>query len=129
MNLAVANDSGSRRCLGRMCILPSVTNSCRATLLRFGGLGTAAYNVSDTKTVGIDIGKNSFHVVGHDERGAIVLRQKWSRGQLEARFSGRQRGLLRMVVPNRAQSLFQFMVIRALLASWVAQFAYCSRVN
>jgi len=28
------------------------------------------------KTVGIDIGKNSFHVVGHDERGAIVLRQK-----------------------------------------------------
>ena len=28
--------------------------------------------------VGIDIGKNSFHVVGHDERGAIVLRQKWS---------------------------------------------------
>ena len=31
--------------------------------------------------VGIDIGKNSFHIVGHDERGAIVLRQKWSRGQ------------------------------------------------
>jgi len=24
--------------------------------------------------IGIDIGKNSFHVVGHDERGAIVLR-------------------------------------------------------
>ena len=40
-----------------------------------------------SKTVGIDIGKNSFHVVGHDERGAIVLRQKWSRGQLEARFA------------------------------------------
>jgi hypothetical protein len=27
-------------------------------------------------TMGIDIGKNSFHVVGLDERGAIVLRQK-----------------------------------------------------
>ena len=26
--------------------------------------------------VGIDIGKNSFHIVGLDERGAIVLRQK-----------------------------------------------------
>ena len=26
--------------------------------------------------LGIDIGKNPFHVVGHDERGAIVLRQK-----------------------------------------------------
>src|SRR6266481_8384600 len=30
--------------------------------------------------IGIDIGKNSFHVVGHDKRGAIMLRQKWSRG-------------------------------------------------
>lgn len=37
--------------------------------------------------VGIDIGKNSFHVVGLDERGAMVLRQKWSRGQVEARFA------------------------------------------
>jgi transposase len=37
--------------------------------------------------VGIDIGKNSFHVVGQDERGTIVLRQKWSRGQVEARFA------------------------------------------
>ena len=37
--------------------------------------------------VGIDIGKNSFHIVGHDERGAIVLRQKWSRGRVEARFA------------------------------------------
>ncbi len=37
--------------------------------------------------VGIDIGKNSFHIVGHDERGAIVLRQKWSRGQVEARLA------------------------------------------
>jgi transposase len=37
--------------------------------------------------VGIDIGKNSFHVVGLDERGAIVLRQKWSRSQVEARFA------------------------------------------
>ena len=27
--------------------------------------------------IGIDIGKNSFHVVGYDRRGAIVLRQKW----------------------------------------------------
>jgi transposase len=38
-------------------------------------------------TVGVDIGKNSFHVVGLDQRGAIVLRQKWSRGQVEARFA------------------------------------------
>ena len=37
--------------------------------------------------VGIDIGKNSFHIVGHDGRGAIVLRQKWSRGQVDTRFA------------------------------------------
>ena len=37
--------------------------------------------------IGIDIGKNSFHVVGHDARGAIVPRQKWSRGQVEARLA------------------------------------------
>src|SRR6201988_1157065 len=37
--------------------------------------------------IGIDIGKNSFHVVGHNHRGAIVLRQKWSRGQVEARLA------------------------------------------
>ena len=37
--------------------------------------------------IGIDIGKNSFHVVGHDARSAIVLRQKWSRGQVEARLA------------------------------------------
>lgn len=38
-------------------------------------------------TMGIDIGKNSFHVVGLDQRGAIVLRQRWSRGQIEARLA------------------------------------------
>ena len=37
--------------------------------------------------IGIDIGKNSFHIVGLDERGAIVLRQKWSRTQVEARLA------------------------------------------
>ena len=37
--------------------------------------------------IGIDIGKNSFHIVGLDERGAIALRQKWSRGQVEARLA------------------------------------------
>src|SRR5258708_23733429 len=37
--------------------------------------------------IGIDIGNNSFHIVGQDQRGAIVLRQKWSRGQVEARLA------------------------------------------
>jgi transposase len=38
-------------------------------------------------TMGIDIGKYSFHLVGLDRRGAIVLRQKWSRSQVETRLS------------------------------------------
>ena len=37
--------------------------------------------------IGIDIGKKSFHVVGLDARGAIVRRQRWSRGHVEARFA------------------------------------------
>ncbi len=47
-------------------------------------------------TVGIDIGKNSFHVIGLDQRGAIVLRQKWSRGQVEARLANMPRCLIGM---------------------------------
>ena len=42
---------------------------------------------SEIAVIGIDIGKNSFHVVGQDRRGAIVLRQKWSRGQVETRLA------------------------------------------
>jgi hypothetical protein len=59
-----------------------------------------ARHVSETHAaiavIGIDIGKNSFHVVGHDQRGAIVLRQKWSRGQVEARLANLPRCLIGM---------------------------------
>src|SRR5437763_874519 len=41
----------------------------------------------EVAVIGIDIGKNSFHVVGLDDRGSIVLRQKWSRGQIEERLA------------------------------------------
>ena len=37
--------------------------------------------------IGIDIGKNTFHLVGLDERGSIVLRRKFSRGQVAARLA------------------------------------------
>jgi transposase len=42
---------------------------------------------TSVSVVGIDISKNSFHIVGLDSRGAIVLRQKWSRGQIDARLA------------------------------------------
>ena len=44
-------------------------------------------SIATIATMGIDIGKNWFHVVGLDQRGAMVLRQKWSRGQIEARIA------------------------------------------
>jgi transposase len=33
-------------------------------------LGRMTFNAA-VSVVGIDIGKNSFHIVGHDERGAL----------------------------------------------------------
>ena len=41
--------------------------------------------------IGIDIGKNSFHIVGRNRRSAIVLRQKWSRGEVETRLANLRR--------------------------------------
>src|ERR671920_655480 len=38
-------------------------------------------------TLGIDLGKNSFHLIGQDERGSIVLRLKLSRTQLAPRLA------------------------------------------
>ena len=38
-------------------------------------------------TLGIDLGKNVFHLIGLNGRGAITLRQRLSRRQLEARLT------------------------------------------
>jgi len=38
-------------------------------------------------TIGLDLGKNTFHLVGLDRRGAIVLQLKLSRSQLERRLA------------------------------------------
>src|SRR6202045_754964 len=39
------------------------------------------------RTIGIDTGKNTLHMIGLDERGAIVLREKVSRGRIAARLA------------------------------------------
>ena len=51
---------------------------------------------STIAVIGIDIGKNSFHVIGQDRRGSLVLRQKWSRGQVEARLANLPQCLIGM---------------------------------
>jgi transposase len=51
---------------------------------------------SAVATIGIDIGKNTFHLVGLDQRGAIVLQLKSSREQLKRRLSNLPRCLIGM---------------------------------
>jgi transposase len=38
------------------------------------------------RTIGIDTGKNTLHMIGLDEKGAIVLREKVSRTRIANRF-------------------------------------------
>ena len=47
-------------------------------------------------TIGIDLGKNTVHLVGFNKRGAIVLQQKVSRAQLERRLANIPRCLIGM---------------------------------
>jgi hypothetical protein len=47
-------------------------------------------------TIGIDLGKNTFHLVGLNKRGAIALQRKVSRSQLEHRLSNVPRCLIGM---------------------------------
>jgi hypothetical protein len=56
-------------------------------------------------TIGIDIGKNTFHLVGLDRNGAIVLRQKLSRRPQPHRGLASRRGRIprRAWCPERSQ--------------------------
>jgi len=45
-------------------------------------------------TIGIDTGKNTLHLIGLDDRGAIVLREKIARGRIAARFANVPRCLI-----------------------------------
>jgi len=49
---------------------------------------------SPITTIGIDTGKNTFHLIGFDQRGAIVLRVKVSRSQLARRLANIARCLV-----------------------------------
>ena len=42
-------------------------------------------DVAVVRTIGIDTGKNTLHMVGLDERGAIVLLEKVARYRIAAR--------------------------------------------
>jgi transposase len=57
---------------------------------------TSQKTLEPIATIGVDLGKNTFHLVGLDKRGAIVLQQKVSRGQLERRLANIPRCLIGM---------------------------------
>ena len=50
----------------------------------------------EISTIGIDLSKTSFHIIGLNARGEIVLRRKCSRRQLLHFTSNRQRMLIGM---------------------------------
>ena len=55
-------------------------------------------DVAVAHTIGIDTGKNTLHMIGLDEKGAIVLREKVSRSRIAARL------VERIAMPNRDRS-------------------------
>ena len=80
-------------------------------------------------TLGIDIGKNTFHLVGFDRKGAIALRQKLSPSQVEARLANMppsqnrqhqpavRRGGVGPVVQPRSSSAIAALTLAAAVAA------------
>src|SRR5215510_5353407 len=54
----------------------------RYAKLKEHAMRTSQQSLDTVSTIGIDVGKNTFHLVGFDPRGAIVLQQKVTRHQL-----------------------------------------------
>jgi len=46
------------------------------------------------RTIGIDTGKNTLHLIGLDDKGVIVLREKHARGRIAARLANVPRCLI-----------------------------------
>src|SRR6266576_1390375 len=69
----------------------------REAKLKEHAMRTCHQNAPETiSTIGIDVGKNTFHLVALDKRGVIVLQQKVSRRQLGHRLSNIPRCLIGM---------------------------------
>src|SRR6266542_2140490 len=82
----------------------------REARLKEHAMRTSQKTAGIITTIGIDLGKNTFHLIGFDQRGAIILQQKVSRGQLERR-------LANIPLPDRHGSLFGFPSHRPAVAS------------
>jgi hypothetical protein len=69
------------------------------------------YQKTDTVvacTIGIDTGKNTLHLIGLDDRGAIVLREKLTRGRIAARLANVPRCLIGVALASRHHFLWVY---------------------
>jgi ribosomal protein S6E (S10) len=73
--------------MARPCSGPKATveQDGEASKLKELAMHTHQKSSDTVATIGLDIGKNTFHLVGLDRRGAIVMRVKVSRNQLVRR--------------------------------------------
>ena len=83
-------------------------------------------------TIGIDLGKNTFHLVGFNKRGAIVLQQKVSRAQLERRLANIPRCLIGMEACSGSHHIGRQLSargheVRLIPAQYVNRKAECRR--
>ena len=63
-------------------------------------------------TIGIDIGKNTFHLIGLDKHGAIVMQTKLSRSQLARRLGNVPRCLIGMEACSSAHHIGRMLEVK-----------------
>ena len=75
------------------------------------------------RTIGIDTGKNTLHLVGLDDKGAVVLREKLARGRIAARLAnvppcliGIEAGMVAFQMGVPSQGAFPFKLWSRILA-------------
>jgi transposase len=85
---------------------------------------TSQNTLETIRTIGIDVGKNTFHLVGLDQRGAIVLQQKVTRHQLTRRLSNISRCLIGMEACSGTHFIARQIghEVRLVLAQYVKPF-------
>ena len=86
---------------------------------------------SQIATIGIDIGKNTFHFVGFDQRGAIVLQLMTSLQQLEQRLANLPRCLIGMGTCSGAHHIGRQprLLVTTCGCSRPATFDFCNRID
>jgi transposase len=82
---------------------------------------------ADVSAIGIDIGKNTFHLIGQDRRGKIVMRARVSRSQLMERLVNVPRCLIGMEAGAGAHHIARRLIeighdVRLLPAQYVKPF-------